>query len=294
MAYYAQFLGQTRLLQQSSKVHELIIGYGTFGSEVELTSRFGMPTGIRSGGIALDIPMTKSVTADHNDRQAYLNYRLQASMIASGLEHQTPEQLYSTDPANPPQGISTMKALALANQQGQKIYTITQANLNETLPKIQTTSLVKGDIMSAVNAGQSVTVHERPVAISGWSGTGYMIVDAQTGSSAFIIGGVGNGGFMDVALHGLFPALLDIVSTPLKSFIYTMIDAMDDMITCINKGNYIAVVIFLVITTIIIAYLSWLITMAMTSGVGLMYIGLFAVTMELIFGEMNGSILKTC
>ena len=75
-----------------------------------------------------------------------------------------------------------MKALALANQQGQKIYTITQANLNETLPKIQATSLVKGDIISAVNAGQSVTVHERPVAISGWSGTGYMIIDAQTGS----------------------------------------------------------------------------------------------------------------
>ena len=62
--------------------------------------------------------------------------------------------------------------------------------------------------MSAVNAGQSVTVHERPVAISGWSGTGYMVVDAQTGSSAFIIGGVGNGGYMMTADDGLANIIL--------------------------------------------------------------------------------------
>ena len=67
----------------------------------------------------------KTIVADNNNRQNFLNYRMQAGMIASSLEHQTPEQMYNTDPNNPVQGISTMKALALANAQGQKIYTVT-------------------------------------------------------------------------------------------------------------------------------------------------------------------------
>ncbi len=119
--YNAQLIGQTKMLQQTSKVHETIIGYSTFGSEVGINSRFGLATGIKAGGIGLDIPMTKVVVADNNNQQNFKNYRLQAGMIASSLEHQTPEQMYNTDPNNPVQGISTMKALALANAQGQNI-----------------------------------------------------------------------------------------------------------------------------------------------------------------------------
>ena len=197
LGYYAQLLGQTRMIQQTSKVHEVIIGFGTFGSEVGISSRFGLATGIKAGGIGLDIPMTKVVIADNNNKQAFLNYRLQAGMIASSLEHQTPEQMYNTDPANPVQGISTMKALALANAEGQKIYTITQANINEVLPKIQASSLAKGDISSSVNAGKTVTVHEREVSVPGWTGTGYMVTDPVNGDGAYLISG---GGGMEALL----------------------------------------------------------------------------------------------
>jgi len=196
LGYYAQLLGETKMLQLSSKVHETIVGYGTFGSAVGTDSRFGLPVGIKAGGIELDIPMSKVVIADNNNKQNFLNYRLQAGMIASSLEHQTPEQLYNTDPQHPVQGISTMKALALANQQGQKIYTITKENINEVLPKIQASSLVKGDISSSVYAGKTVTVHERPVSVPGWTGTGYMVIDPVNGDGAFLIGGGGNGGWL--------------------------------------------------------------------------------------------------
>ena len=106
LGYYAQLLGQTKMLQHTSKVHEVIVGYGTFGSEVAINSRFGLSTGIKAGGIGLDIPMTKVVVADNNNLQNFKNYRLQAGMIASSLEHQTPEQMYNTDPQNPTQGIA--------------------------------------------------------------------------------------------------------------------------------------------------------------------------------------------
>ena len=142
----------------------------------------------------LPIPTTKVVVADNNNQQNFKNYRLQAGMIASSLEHQTPEQMYNTDPQHPVQGISTMKAFALANAEGQKIYTITQANINEILPKIQASSLTKGDIQSSVNAGKTVTVHEREVSVPGWTGTGYMVIDPNNANGAYLISGGGNGG----------------------------------------------------------------------------------------------------
>jgi hypothetical protein len=33
-----------------------------------------------------------------------------------------------------------------------------------------------------------------PVSVSGYTGTGYMVIDKTTGDSAFMIGGGGNGG----------------------------------------------------------------------------------------------------
>jgi len=100
------------MLQQTNKVHESIIGYGTFGSKVGIVvSRFGLPTGIKAVCIGLeDIPMTKVVVQEN-----FKNYRLQAGMITCSLKHQTPEQMYNTDPNNPIQSISTIKAFALAN-----------------------------------------------------------------------------------------------------------------------------------------------------------------------------------
>ncbi len=204
LGYYAQYLGQSKMLQHASKVHELIIGYGTFGSEVRTADRFGLPVGIKAGGIGLDIPIGKVIVADNNDRQNFLNYRMQAGMIASSLEHQPPEQLYNTDPNNPIQGISTMKAFALANAQGQKMYTISKQNIDKVLPMIQASALTKGDIRNAVYAGKIVTVHEREVSVPGWHGTGYMVFDPANGNNAFMISGGGNGGFLEFASNAIY------------------------------------------------------------------------------------------
>jgi len=46
-----------------------------------------------------------------------------------------PEQMFST-PDNPAHGISEVKALAIANTEGQKIWTIEQSNLDTALAAI--------------------------------------------------------------------------------------------------------------------------------------------------------------
>ena len=192
LGYYGSLLGKTESLQREFTVKETIIGYGTFGFEVRINSRFGLATGIKIGGIGLDIPMTKVVIADNNNQENFKNYRLQAGAIASSLEHETPEQMYNDASS---EGISTIKAFSLANRDNQKIYTIDTNNMLDILPKIQASSLVMSDIRGALSTGKQVVVHEKPVSVPGWRGTGYMVIDTINYDTAYLIGGGGNGGF---------------------------------------------------------------------------------------------------
>lgn len=47
-------------------------------------------------------------------------------------------------------------------------------------------------------------------------------------------------------------------------------------------------------TIFFITFITWLITTAIASGVGLIYMAIFATSMELIYGDMNSGILETC
>jgi len=56
------------------------------------------------------------------DPEAYKSLSLQTGILSSTLEHAVPEQMFSTDPANPVQAVSAVKAIQIAQQQGQRIY----------------------------------------------------------------------------------------------------------------------------------------------------------------------------
>jgi hypothetical protein len=94
------------------------------------------------------------------------------------------------------QAISAVKALAIAQQEGQKIYTITPQNASTALAKLPIGGSVGQEIRSAVQAGKEVTIHEKSISAYGWSGYGYVIVDPETGAGGYIIEGGGNGGLM--------------------------------------------------------------------------------------------------
>ena len=135
---------------------------------------------------------------------------------------------------NPPNAISTAKAISIANAQGQRIYHITRENIDEVLPNInQECSVidnirnsifagseviihldpaVRSEISTALFNGMEVTVHETPVNVFGWTGTGYIIIDPETGSGAYKISGGANGGFFDII------GFLDTYISPLYGF----------------------------------------------------------------------------
>jgi hypothetical protein len=115
----------------------------------------------------------------------------------SAMEHIVPEEVFKdeTNPQNSPQGISAVKALSIAAQQGQKIFTLTQANQNQ-LSFVTADAKTKQELAQALNQGKEVTIHEKPINALGWSGTGYLIIDPYNGTGAYKISGGTNGAFL--------------------------------------------------------------------------------------------------
>lgn len=58
-------------------------------------------------------------------------------------------------------------------------------------------------IRNGVNAGKTVTVHDTQITLNGWSGTGYTILDAESGAGAYMIGGGLDGGYIGLDKIGL-------------------------------------------------------------------------------------------
>ena len=99
------------------------------------------------------------------------------------------------------EGISAVKAIAIAQAEGQKIYTINKQNAQTALQKLPIGGEVGSEIRNAVNAGKEVTVHEKSIKKHGWKGFGYIVIDPETGAGAYLIEGSGNGGKqIDVAI----------------------------------------------------------------------------------------------
>ena len=133
----------------------------------------------------------------------------------SALEHAIPERFFN-DPTKCntegtttpivglpacPQGISAVKAIGLAAAQGQKIYTITKEVFANN-PGIVSSQLsahsqaTQQAVQNALYAGHEVTIHEKPITQSGWTGAGYTTIDPETGAGGYMIDGGSNGGFI--------------------------------------------------------------------------------------------------
>ena len=108
-------------------------------------------------------------------------------------ENLVPEQLFD-DPKTTEkeaEGVSAVKAIQIAQQQGQTVYTITRENYAQVLPKLQLSMMA--DIRDAVNAERTVTTHEKSIQYKGWHGSGYIIIDPHSGAGAYLIDGGANG-----------------------------------------------------------------------------------------------------
>ena len=214
MGYFTQYIALSHIAAISQQnTHNLSMGYGSFGFEPNVSYLFGVPATIEAGGIVVDVRIGRFIGTHHNDIEVRKELNRQVGILSSALEHAVPEQMFTVDPLNPVEGVSTAKALSKAIVEGQRIYHITSANQATALPKINHAPETMTEITNALAVGKEIITHADSVSVPGWSGAGYVILDPTTGDAGYKISGGGNGGwnFIDggsaliqVGLVGLF------------------------------------------------------------------------------------------
>jgi len=216
LSYFNQYIAYNNILSLGFQAQNyLSAGYGTIGYEPKVNSLFGLPTSISTGGVVFDIPLNVVTAVNNGDQQQKIRFKLQSGIISSGLEHIIPERMFSTDPNNPPNAISAVKAINIASTQGQRIYQLTSDNQSQTLPQIKLDSFALNEITAALQAGYEVITHTDPVSVPGYTGAGYVIFDPVTGDGAYKIGGGQNGSFLSGLLIGNALNLLFLMIGPL-------------------------------------------------------------------------------
>lgn len=124
---------------------------------------------------------------------------------SSAYEHLIFEELHQNS-----HGVSAVKIISVANQQGIPIYSIDSNNRAAILPKLRISDEAMADIQNALAAGKQVTVPESSIHYYDWQGDGYIIKDPNTGAAAYMIAGGLAGGSTADASDALIGALEDI------------------------------------------------------------------------------------
>jgi hypothetical protein len=103
----------------------------------------------------------------------------------SGWESQSIYALYNVS------AVSTTYILAWCQNHSIPVYSINQTNLYETLPRLHYPGWLKEWIKSDVLAGNIVITPDRYVTIERWHGTGWAVINPETGLGAYyILGGL--------------------------------------------------------------------------------------------------------
>ena len=195
LSYFALNNVQDQIAQtQANSVGYRAPSYGLFKTSLTPEYWYGIPRNVKADGLGMDVDrfINQRVDKDNNQDNWRAFNRAQGARM-SAMEHLVPEQMFSTEEA-PANGISAVKAIQLAAAEGQKIYTITQANVSIAMQQLQLSSEIKADIRNAVSAGMEVTTHQQPVNFFGSQSVGYILLDSNTGAGAYRIGGGENGG----------------------------------------------------------------------------------------------------
>ncbi|WP_145999077.1 hypothetical protein [Oceanicoccus sp. KOV_DT_Chl] len=172
MSYMAITDVQSRLAAQSSDiVYYREPSYGTFQTNAKTNGLLGTVTNVEMTGLLMDMDSMKfSTECKSNCWGNWRDFNQQMGSTYSAYEHLVPEQLFSTD-EEPVEGISAVKALAIASQQGQRIYTFTQDNL-QYLSDLTVDQGTVDEIRAQVENGMVATVHQNPISYAGWTGLG--------------------------------------------------------------------------------------------------------------------------
>jgi len=198
--------------KQFGVITNSMMSFGTFATSVQGIYSWGILRSGKLDGMFMDIDHNSAIQVDiSNNNKNRLEFIEQQGVRLSANEHLVPETFFNNPNSTQKNvdGISAVKALQIASSQGQKIYQIDNTNINIILPKLTHDSSVLTNIKNAISSGKIVTISEKNINFHSWVGSGYIIIDPDSGSAAYLISGGLNGGFIAGLVQGfIFGALL--------------------------------------------------------------------------------------
>jgi hypothetical protein len=284
LGYFASVDGSDQLAARANghMVAYRLPSYGSFMAKAEPSHWFGIVRSVSFPGVVMDVDRVfmhaEAKDADPAKKLAYLR---QVGAAGSAFEHAVPERLFA-DPAKPlddptqPQGISAVKALAIAAGQGQRIYTLNQQNQAYhagIVAGLGTDAETKAEIANALNAGLEVTVHQADITAHGWTGSGYIVLDPETGAGAYKIAGGANGAALIEeifnALLSFFFYLADFAKAAFAKDVIDFLKNAYDLVTSCT-GAALALAIYALVALTVIGY----VLAALVTGLAVFAIGL--------------------
>ncbi|MDF1761832.1 MAG: transglutaminase-like domain-containing protein [Oleibacter sp.] len=188
--------------------------YGQFKTKVTPQYWYGVPRNVELGGLTMDVDLMMNYQVDEsNDYDKFLAYNQAQGARMSAMEHLVPEQMFSSD-VDSARGISAVKALQIAGAEGQKIWTITSANVDVAVNNLKLPAEIISEIRNSAAVGMEITAHEQPVNFYGSNQVGYVILDPQTGAGAYKIGGGESGGELNVESKEISITALLLAGSP--------------------------------------------------------------------------------
>lgn len=287
LAYFAQLEVLSHQQARQANAHvSLAPSAGTYGYTPKVSYFFGLPQAIEPGGVTMDldrIARTLSKPEDLDVDHAALN--IQIGALTSALEHGIPEQQFSTT-ETPADAVSAVKAFSLANDDGQRIYQITQDNKSDVLPLIQHRDQTMREIEEALAAGKMVATHSDPISIPGWTGAGYIIIDPKIGDGAYKISGGMNGSFVEALepLAWLLQIIKDVAIAISNNIVLKFIDLFVSIYINTSKmleqcSGLMAFAALLVIITLMVVVFAVAFLFAIISGL------IFGIIMSLLINN---------
>jgi len=212
--YYSRYAWQGRNMGREGRINfHALPTAGTFGVEPYQRTLLGLNRGIEEHGVYMNVRTAQMVQDSGGDSQKSTRLMLQTGTLGSFLEHAVPETLFkrADGSSGRPEAFSAVKALQLANQQGQRIYSITAENRASVLQRIRLDSLAMSEIQNALSIGKHVITHTDLLNVPGFRGAGYIIYDPATGEGAYKISGGKNGAFMLTFILVAFSLLMPVI-----------------------------------------------------------------------------------
>lgn len=211
-AYFAELdlfnniTAQQCQVKATRQLSEAVTGYGP-----KVGYMFNSPVEVKEGSLFIDVDRDiTSVVSTNSTKEKEKAYMLISGVTASFMEHSILEQVTGIP------SLSTIKILNEATTRGIPILTITRENQAELLPALKVSQSVKNDIQNAVNAGQTVVIPQQEINYYDWKGSGYIVLDPDTGAAGYMISGGMAGGSTSlkttlILIAGLIAGLIMVV-----------------------------------------------------------------------------------